>query len=84
MKNYIYKIPTFIMALLLLTFTSCKKEYKNAGGANAEDVLSSSKGLTGVAVGLQRIYTVSRPGLLFNSIAANGFVTNEIFLLNLT
>lgn len=70
------------MAMLLLTFTSCKKEYKNAGGANAEDVLSSSKGLTGVAVGLQRIYTVSRPGLLFNSIAANGFVTNEIFLLN--
>lgn len=82
MKNYRYKIPVVVMALLSLTFTSCKKEYKNAGGANASDVLSSSKGLTGVAVGLQRIYTVSRPGLLFNSIAANGFVTNEIFLLN--
>ncbi len=82
MKNYRYTISTLMMAVLLLTFTSCKKEYKNAGGANASDVLSSSKGLTGVAVGLQRTYTVSRPGLLFNSIAANGFVTNEIFLLN--
>ena len=82
MKIYIYKIPALVISLLLLTFTSCKKEYKNAGGANANDVLNSSKGLTGVAVGLQRIYTVSRPGLLFNSITANGFVTNEIFLLN--
>ena len=82
MKNYTYKIPAVVAALLLLTFTACKKEFKNAGGAEATDVLNSSKGLTGVAVGLQRIYTVSRPGLLFNSVAANGFVTNEIFLLN--
>jgi hypothetical protein len=82
MKKYTYKFPAVVITMLLLTFTSCKKEYKNAGGANADDVLNSSKGLTGVAVGLQRIYTVSRPGLLFNSITANGFVTNEIFLLN--
>lgn len=82
MKNYINKIPAVLLAFALLTFTACKKEYKNAGGANSADVLSTSKGLTGVTVGLQRIYTVSRPGLLFNSITANGFVTNEIFLLN--
>lgn len=61
---------------------SCKKEYKDPNGAIAADVLSSSKGLTGVAVGLQRVYTVSRPGLLFNSITANGFVTNEVLLRN--
>jgi hypothetical protein len=61
---------------------SCKKEYKDPNGAQATDVLSTSKGLTGVSVGLQRVYTVSRPGLLFNSITANGFVTNEVFLLN--
>lgn len=82
MKNYINKIPAVILAFALLTTTACKKEYKNAGGANSDDVLSTSKGLTGVTVGLQRIYTVSRPGLLFNSITASGFVTNEIFLLN--
>lgn len=82
MKKYINQIPTLMVAMLLLTFTSCKKEYKNAGGANAADVLNSSKGLTGVAVGLQRTYTVSRPGILFNSITANGFVTNELDIRN--
>ncbi|GAA3976228.1 hypothetical protein GCM10022246_30850 [Pedobacter ginsengiterrae] len=61
---------------------SCKKEYKDPNGAIAADVLASSKGLTGVSVGLQRVYTVSRPGLLFNSITANGFVTNEVLLRN--
>lgn len=82
MKKNINIIPAVFMAFLLLTFTACKKEYKNASGANAQDVLSSSKGLTGVAVGLQRLYTASRPGLLYNSIAANGFVTNEVYLMN--
>lgn len=82
MKKNINKIPAVFMASLLLTFTACKKEYKNASGANATDVLSSSKGLTGVSVSLQRVYTVGRTGLLFNSITANGFVTNEVNLMN--
>ena len=75
MKNYINKIPAITIALLVFALSACKKEYRNASGANSADVLSSSKGLTGVAVGLQRIYTVSRPGLLFNSISANGYIT---------
>jgi hypothetical protein len=48
----------------------------------ATDVLKSAKGLTGVAVGLQRVYSVGRPGVFFSSITANGFVTNELFLSN--
>ncbi|UKT63597.1 RagB/SusD family nutrient uptake outer membrane protein [Pedobacter mucosus] len=76
----------YLSFLMLITVSSvlysCKKEYKDPNGAIAADVLSSSKGLTGVAVGLQRVYTVSRPGLLFNSITANGFVTNEVLLRN--
>ncbi|KQR71992.1 RagB/SusD family nutrient uptake outer membrane protein [Pedobacter sp. Leaf176] len=77
-KNLSFLIMIAASSLLF----SCKKEYKDPNGAIAADVLASSKGLTGVSVGLQRVYTVSRPGLLFNSIAANGFVTNEVFLLN--
>jgi len=77
------KYLSFILVVAAsMALFSCKKEYKDPNGAIASDVLSSSKGLTGVSVGLQRVYTVSRPGLLFNSISANGFVTNEIFLLN--
>nr|WP_199156954.1 RagB/SusD family nutrient uptake outer membrane protein [Pedobacter sp. ASV2] len=75
-------LSLIVMIAASTALLSCKKEYKDPNGAIAADVLSSSKGLTGVSVGLQRVYTVSRPGLLFNSISANGFVTNEIFLLN--
>lgn len=80
MKKYIKIITAF--SLLLILGVSCKKEYKDPNGAISTDVLGSSKGLTGVAVGLQRIYTVSRPGVLFNSVSLSGFLTNEIFLLN--
>ncbi|WP_316830246.1 RagB/SusD family nutrient uptake outer membrane protein [Pedobacter aquatilis] len=83
MKRINIKYSSFlIMITASFMLFSCKKEYKDPNGAMATDVLASSKGLTGVSVGLQRVYTVSRPGLLFNSVTANGFVTNEIFLLN--
>jgi hypothetical protein len=82
MKKYINKIPVVAMALVLLTFAACKKEYRNASGANATDVLNSSKGLTGIAASLQRVYTAGRSGMLYNSVTANGFVTNELVLLN--
>ncbi len=82
MKNYIYKIPMIVFALLLLTLTGCKKEYTNASGADLDGTLTSSKGLTGVAVGLQRVYSASRAGIVYNSITANGFVTNELLLRN--
>lgn len=83
MKAIKLKYSSFlIMVAASSMLLSCKKEYKDPNGAIAADVLASSKGLTGVSVGLQKVYTVSRPGLLFNSVAANGFVTNEVFLLN--
>ena len=62
--------------------TSCTKEYSDPSRATEEVVLSSAKGLTGVAVGLQRVYTLQRTGLLFNTVTANGFVSNELFLMN--
>ncbi|WP_285060438.1 RagB/SusD family nutrient uptake outer membrane protein [Pedobacter ginsengisoli] len=85
MKNYIeksYVLAIMVSVLLILTVSSCKKEYKDPNGALSEDVLNSSRGLTGVAVGLQRIYSAGRTGVYFNSISATGFVTNEIRLLN--
>lgn len=82
MKNYINRIAAFAALIILITATSCKKEYKNPGGANSEDVLNSPTGLTGVAVGLQRVYTVGRLGVYFNSVSTTGFVTNEILLMN--
>lgn len=85
MKNYIEKFYSLKIALVLMVFmtaTSCKQDFKDPNGALAADVLKSAKGLTGVAVGLQRVYSVGRPGVFFSSITANGFVTNELFLSN--
>jgi len=81
MKNlYIYKIT--LVASLILASTSCKKEYKDPNAALATDVLNSSRGLTGIAVGLQKLYSAGRTGVYFNSVEANGFVTNELLLRN--
>jgi hypothetical protein len=79
-RNYISKITC---ALLVLVITaSCKKEYRNPSGANSEDVLTTAKGLTGVTVGLHKIYIAGRLGIYYNSVSSAGFVTNEIILMN--
>ena len=62
--------------------TSCTKEYNDPSRATEEVVLNSPKGLTGVAIGLQRLYVSGRTGILYNSITANGFVSNELALRN--
>ena len=79
-RNYIYKMTCILLVLAMIT--SCKKEYRNPSGANSDDVLTTAKGLTGVTVGLQRVYTVGRLGVYFNSVSTTGFVTNEIMLMN--
>lgn len=78
--NYIKKLAWTLLVLVMIT--SCKKEYTDPSGANADEVLTTPKGLTGVVVGLQRTYTVGRLGVYFNSVSTTGFVTNEIMLMN--
>lgn len=79
-RNYIYKVTCVLLALVMTA--SCKKEYKNPSGANADDVLGTAKGLTGVVVGLHKIYIAGRLGIYYNSVTSTGFVTNEILLMN--
>jgi len=57
---------------------SCKKDYSNPNDATQEQTLSSPVGLTGVAVGLQKQYSNSRAGALYNLVTANGFSTFEL------
>jgi hypothetical protein len=45
-------------------------------------VFSSPRGLAGVAVGLQRVYTLGRASTLYNLITINGLTTNELFVVN--
>ena len=81
MKNTIIN-KSFLIPLVVLSLISCKKDYTDPNRATAEQVFSSSKGLTGVAIGLQRVYTLSRAGNLYNLITINGLTTNELIVVN--
>ncbi|MEP6746148.1 MAG: RagB/SusD family protein [Bacteroidota bacterium] len=79
MKKIIQTSLYIIFALLLITGTGCKKNYSNPNAATSTQVLSSSKGLMGTAIGIQRTYSLNvAPGIS----DATGLITNETFLLN--
>ena len=83
MKKQIIKLSIFgISAMLLLFPSSCTKDYVNPGAATDQQVFSSPQGLTGVAVGLQRVYTAGRASSLYNRVTINGLVTKELTVLN--
>lgn len=70
------------LALTALVMTSCKKDYADPNRATSDRVLTTASGLTGVSVGLQRVYSLGRGSSLYNVVSANGFVTRELKLLN--
>jgi len=68
--------------IALWSISGCKKDYSNPNAAPQGQVFSSARGLTAVAIGLQRTYSFSRAGSIYNIVTANGFVTNELIILN--
>lgn len=83
MKNRNIKYVT-VVTLLALTFLqlSCKKDYIDPSRANEDQALTTPRGLTGVVVGLQRVYTLGRGSTLYNLITINGLTTNELIVVN--
>jgi starch-binding outer membrane protein, SusD/RagB family len=83
MKNKNIK-PVIIAALLVVTLLqiSCKKDYTDPSRANEEQALTTARGLTGVVVGLQRVYTLGRGSTLYNLITINGLTTTEMIVVN--
>ena len=65
MKN----ISTLFGLGAILLFASCTKEYKNPNAASEPDVLSSPKGLMGVAVGVQRTYALTVHPSMMSAVA---------------
>lgn len=79
-KNSIY---TACGLLTIASFvSSCKKDFEDPSKAKAEVALGSTQALSAVAVGIQRTYSLARTGVVFNAIAASGFSSNELKLLN--
>ena len=85
MKILKYTTSKYITCIALswaICLSSCTKEYQDPSRAKTDVALTTQQGLTAVAIGLQRVYTLSRTSVMFNAVAANGFVTNEFSLLN--
>ena len=75
MKKYFINITLFgLLAVLLLSGTSCKKDYTNPAAVPEDQAFSSPQAMTGVAIGLQRIYTAGRASNLYNRVTINGSI----------
>lgn len=78
-------LKTIIHALLVVTIifaTSCKKNFINPSAVPASQAFVSVQALTGDVIGLQRLYTVGRGSSLYNRIALDGLLTNQLIVLN--
>jgi hypothetical protein len=83
MKLYNKKIIVYsLLALTLMQQIACKKDYTDPSKAPQDDALNSPRGLTGIAIGLQRVYTQGRASSLYNTISCDGLVTNQLLVLN--
>ena len=72
----------YIGILLLAAFASCKKNYTDPSGPSSSQALSTPNALTDVAVGLQNWYSAGRGGLVYNTITADGLLTNQLYCVN--
>lgn len=82
MKQTIIKFSLAALLLAAMGQTACRKDFTNPAAATEAEVYSSAKGLTGVAIGLQRLYSSGRAGAVYNVVTATGFVTRELVILN--
>lgn len=82
MRQSIKFIIYELLALFLIIGSSCKKNYINPGAATDVQVFSSPLGLTGVAIGLQRVYTAGRASSLYNRVSIDGLLTKQLSVIN--
>ena len=83
MKSANKKGIIFLAAIVFfIAANGCKKDFDNPNAAPEEEVFTSARGITAAAIGLQRTYAFSRAGSVYNIVTANGFVTNELIILN--
>jgi len=75
-------IHTITGLLLLFCFSACKKNFTDPSGPSSSQAFSSANALTDVAVGLQNWYSAGRGGLVYNTITADGLLTNQLYVVN--
>lgn len=83
MKKLITRV--FIYSLVIVSMfcaPACKKDYTNPSAVPEEQAFSSAQAMTGVVIGIQRLYTVGRASSLYNRIALDGLLTRQLIVLN--
>lgn len=81
MKKILYTYQIAFM-LGIVSLTSCKKDFVNPNAPTTDQVFSAARGLAGVNAGAQRTYTFGGASVVYGLTTANGFVTNELILMN--
>lgn len=81
MKKILYKYQIAFL-LGMAAFTSCKKDFVNPNAPTTDQVFSSARGLVGVNLGAQRTYSLGGASVVYGLTTTNGFVTNEVILMN--
>lgn len=69
-------------SLLIVSLAACKKNYTDPTGPSSGQAFSTAITLTDVSVGLQNWYSASRAGLVYNTISADGLLTNQLYVVN--
>ena len=83
MKLFNIKYTTcFAMAAAMFLAVACKKDYIDPNKAAANNVEKTAAGLTGLATGVQRTYAVSRAGSMYNLVTTDGFLSNQLNIIN--
>lgn len=72
----------FLLVLVLMQAVGCKKNFTDPSKVPVDNALNTARGLTGVAVGLQRVYTFQRASSLYNLVTVDGFVTRQLNIIN--
>src|SRR5215212_10680544 len=70
----IIKLLFLIPAITSLFLISCDKEFTDPTRASEPNVIGNVEGLTNLAAGLQRRFTIGRQSPLYNTVTAGGFV----------
>ena len=81
-KRRTTRMAAGILLLACLSLTACKKNYLDPSGPSSGQAFNSPNALTDVAVGLQNWYTAGRGGLVYNTITADGLLTNQLYVVN--
>jgi tetratricopeptide (TPR) repeat protein len=75
-------ISLCLSALLLMQAAACKKDYTDPSKVPNQAALTTARGLAGVATGLQKVYSTTRAGSIYNAVTLDGFVTRQLNILN--